>query len=107
MNKNKKHTITVINRDTQYTCAEDTNLLVGMEKKAQSCVPVGCRCGGCGVCLVKVVSGDYEKKVMSKAHICEQKLSDDIVLACRIFPRSDMKVEALLDKFCKPKPNEN
>lgn len=56
-------------------------------------IPIGCRRGGCGYCKVKVLSGLYDKKIMSKAHINEEDLATGVVLACRILPQGDLHLE--------------
>lgn len=101
--KNKKYKIEVINRNTEFTCKAEDNLLVSMEKRLIQEVTFGCRCGGCGVCKIKVHEGSFSSKRMSKAHISEDDLAENIVLACRIFPESDMKISAEKKEFCKNK----
>lgn len=87
-----KFEIHVVDQDRTFYCSSDKNLLVGMERFNTDCIDVGCRGGGCGVCKIKVLEGTYISKRMSKAHISEQDLEEGIVLACRIFPDSDMKI---------------
>ena len=75
-----------------YRCAETRSLLEGMEALGKKGIPVGCRGGGCGVCRVRVWSGQFRSKAMSKAHINEEDLRQGVVLACRVFPQSDMEI---------------
>ncbi|MFY0676046.1 MAG: 2Fe-2S iron-sulfur cluster binding domain-containing protein [Neptuniibacter sp.] len=91
-----KFRIQVINQNQEFVCSSENSLLVGMERFNSDCIDVGCRGGGCGVCKIKVIEGEFTSKRMSKAHISEQDLEEGIVLACRIFPASDMKIEAEL-----------
>lgn len=86
------HTVTVAPGGTQYRCAEDQSVLVGMERLGTCTIPVGCRGGGCGVCKVEIVSGEVVRRRMSRAHVTEADEAAGIVLACRIFPRSDLVV---------------
>ncbi|MDO5638312.1 MAG: 2Fe-2S iron-sulfur cluster-binding protein [Neisseria sp.] len=72
--------------------AEGQSLLAASERSRNADIRVGCRGGGCGVCRVRVLSGAYRKKAMSKTHINEQDLADGVVLACRVFPESDMEI---------------
>lgn len=90
------HRIRVKNRDAEFHCPADKTLLVGMEQQLTKALDVGCRGGGCGVCKVRVLSGEYERKRMSRAHVSEQEEQDGFALACRIFPRSDLCIEAIL-----------
>lgn len=86
--------VTVVNRDAEFYCPANKALLVGMEQQRANALDVGCRGGGCGVCKIRVLSGEYERKRMSRAHISEQEEQEGYVLACRIFPRSDLTVVA-------------
>ncbi|WP_253247062.1 2Fe-2S iron-sulfur cluster-binding protein [Neisseria dumasiana] len=82
------------------TVEEGQSLLVASERNGQPPIAVGCRGGGCGVCRIRIVSGSYRKKAMSKTHINEQDLAQGVVLACRVFPESDMEVVS--EKPCTP-----
>lgn len=90
-----RYRIWVKNRDTAFHCSADKTLLVGMEQQLMKALDVGCRGGGCGVCKIRVLSGEYERKRMSRAHISEQEEQEGFALACRISPRSDLSVEAI------------
>jgi ferredoxin len=70
-------------------------LLHSVSKIANSPINVGCRGGGCGVCKVQILEGQYKCKPMSKAHITSKELGQGIVLACRIIPSSDLTVLAI------------
>ncbi len=90
-----KHTVVIENTGERYQCAPDSNLLIAMEQLGRRGIPVGCRNGGCGVCKVKVVSGDIHTRVMSRAHVSAEEEAAGTVLACRAFPRSDLRLLAL------------
>lgn len=84
---------------TRYiSVAEGQSLLAAAEHSKQENIAVGCRGGGCGVCRVRILSGNYRKKVMSKTHISPQDLAEGVVLACRVFPESDMEIVAEHEK---------
>ncbi|MGB1090599.1 MAG: 2Fe-2S iron-sulfur cluster-binding protein [Oceanobacter sp.] len=68
----------------------DKNLLVNLAAAGQSQVLNGCKGGGCGKCKIKVTEGTYLSRKMSRAHISAQDEERDVVLACRIFPQSDL-----------------
>ena len=88
----RAHQIRVANHNQTFSAREDVNLLVCMERANQSHVLVGCRGGGCGECRIQVLDGDYESKKMSKAHIRPGEPEQGIVLACRIFARTDLTI---------------
>ena len=58
-------------------------------------IPVGCRGGGCGVCRIRILSGQYESKKMSCKHVTGEDRERGIALACRIYPRGELRIEVL------------
>jgi ferredoxin len=88
------HQIRIVDTDATFDARSDLNLLVSMERAREEGIGVGCRGGGCGKCRIRVLAGEYESKRMSRAWVSEADEADGIVLACRIFPRSDLVVEA-------------
>jgi ferredoxin len=95
-----KFLISVIDTGQNFHCSEQQHLLQGM----QTCqigapllksIPVGCRGGGCGVCRIRIQSGEYEVKKMSRKHVTEQEQLEGVALACRVYPCSDLGVVLL------------
>ncbi|WP_316933364.1 MULTISPECIES: 2Fe-2S iron-sulfur cluster-binding protein [unclassified Marinobacter] len=64
-----------------------------MTRQGCNCVPVGCKGGGCGFCKVVVLSGEYECGKMSKLHAPPEAIQQGKVLACRIYPLTDLVIE--------------
>jgi len=93
MTDEKVHNIHVQSKSKVFQCCPDTSLLVGMGRVGVKYIPVGCRAGGCGVCKIHVLKGDYEVKAMSRAHVSLNEEDLGYALACRVFPRSDLVVE--------------
>jgi ferredoxin len=58
-------------------------------------IPSGCHGGGCGVCKVKVLSGEYRTGTMSREHVSEEDEQQGIALACQVYPRTDLTVKVL------------
>ncbi len=58
-------------------------------------IPKGCCGGACGVCKVEVLAGSYDVKPMSRCHVSAADQAAGCVLACRIFPRSDLELRVL------------
>ncbi|WP_110070740.1 2Fe-2S iron-sulfur cluster binding domain-containing protein [Halomonas sp. A11-A] len=85
----------VFNQTTgdRFTCKEGQSVLKGMEQVGIRCVPVGCRGGGCGYCMIKVLSGSYECGKMSKRHVPVESMEKGEVLACRIYPKNNLVIE--------------
>jgi len=87
------YNITVLNTGASFACRKDETVLEAM--KRASCGPIhyGCFGGGCGVCKMKVVSGEYQVlKRMSRAHVSEAEQKDGAVLICCIKPCCDLKI---------------
>lgn len=85
--------ITEIHSGASFVCNDEQSVLQAMERQQQRCVPVGCRSGGCGLCKVQVVSGEFACGRMSARHVPPEARGRGQVLACRLFPRSDLAIE--------------
>jgi ferredoxin len=89
------HTVTIEDDGSTYRCSDSQTLLEGMENLGKKGIPVGCRGGGCGVCKVQVVSGNYTKRVMSREHISAEEEASGCVLACRVKPTSAVALRVI------------
>lgn len=78
-----------------FVCSANFTVLRGMEALGRGGIPVGCRRGGCGVCKVEILAGAFDKRVMSRAHVSVEEEAAGCVLACRVFPRSDLRLRVL------------
>lgn len=87
--------IEVRNTGEKFDCDPEKSLLTGIEKQRVQAVQVGCRGGGCGVCKIRIVTGEFEIKKMSIKHVTREEASQRYALSCRVFPRSDMVIDAL------------
>lgn len=87
-----QYQVEIVNKGIQVMCKEDQNVLNALEHQANSKFMVGCRFGGCGFCRVKVLEGTYTQMTMSETYVSKQNQENSIVLACRIFPTSDLKL---------------
>lgn len=89
------HSVTIEGTGESYACAEDESLLAAMARLGRRGIPLGCRGGGCGVCKVEVVSGDFMAKPMSREHVSVEDCDRHRLLACRVFPRGDLSVKVI------------
>lgn len=87
--------ILIVDTGETYDCPPDKDILRGMEALGRKGIPVGCRGGGCGICKIKVLEGRFEPLKMSRAHITPDDLAQGIILACRAFPRSELRIKVL------------
>ena len=87
----------VLIQDTgeHFACSDTKTLLEGMLALNRRGIPVGCRNGGCGVCKITVDSGGYAAKVMSRQHISPEDEACRTVLACRVKPTSDIRLNVV------------
>lgn len=81
--------------EVRFACRPDESVLQAMLQRGQRCVDVGCRSGGCGVCRVQIVAGEFESGQMSRDKISAADRLDRIALACQVFPRSDLHLRVL------------
>lgn len=91
MTNNKGFQVSVTGSDKVITCHHDEALLMAMERHGYAKVPVGCRKGGCGVCKIRVVKGEFVTGKMSVRHVPEAERELNFTLACKTFPRSDLE----------------
>lgn len=88
-----------------YRCSSNESLLHGMARLGKRGIPLGCQGGGCGVCRVQVVAGEIRAKAMSRDHVSEADEKERCLLACRVFPESDVAVRVLgkmKKNVCRP-----
>ena len=78
-----------------FTCTGESRVLLAMEHQGQCSIPLGCRRGGCGICKVRVLEGEFTTLVMSRAQVSKEEEAEGYALACRIRPQSDMKVRVV------------
>lgn len=89
------HRISLSDEAQTFACAETQSILEGMERLGRRGIPSGCRNGGCGVCKIQVLEGEFTSRVMSRAHVSEDEQARGVVLACRTRPASDLLVKVL------------
>ena len=88
-------TVSLQDSEERFACDANASVLAGMARLGRRGIPCGCRGGGCGVCKVTVLSGQYQARAMSRAHISETEQQAGKVLACRIYPDSDLSLKVL------------
>lgn len=93
--KARKWTVVIEDTGETFLCAEDQHLLQGMLSMGKRGIPSGCHGGGCGICKVRISSGKAEYGPMSRAHVSEEEERQGYALACRVYPRSDMRLKVI------------
>ena len=89
-----EYTILDVETNESFNCREDEPLLSAMKRTHKGPIPYGCGGGGCGVCKIHVLNGDFICfKKMSRAHISSEEYADHIVLSCCIKPTSNLIIK--------------
>jgi len=84
-----------------FNASSSMHILASMAKGGVEISPNGCHGGGCGVCKIKILSGNIETLCMSEKHITKEEEKSGYVLACRTFPMSDITFEFIGKVQCK------
>jgi len=85
-----------------FRCTHDESLLQGMLRLGRKGIPVGCVNGGCGVCKVHIVEGQYRTLgPISRAHVSAEEEGRGCTLACRVAPITAIRLE-IAGSFEKP-----
>jgi ferredoxin len=79
----------------RFSCPPRMSVLRAMVAAGRSDIPLGCRSGGCGVCRVRVEHGDFTVGPMSRAQVDAEAATAGVVLACQLFPTTDLRIRAL------------
>ena len=87
--------VTIDQTGESFLCRRDQHLLAGMTSMGKKGIPSGCHGGGCGVCKIEIMEGDADKLVMSRQHVSAEEENRGIALACRVRPRSPMRVKVI------------
>jgi 3-phenylpropionate/trans-cinnamate dioxygenase ferredoxin reductase subunit len=89
-------TVTIEQTGETYHCAVDESLLTGMLRLGRKGIPVGCVNGGCGVCKVRILSGEVHKLgPISRAHVTAEDEAQGYTLACRVAPREAVRLQVV------------
>lgn len=78
--------------DVSFSCGEEQRLLHAMQDQGIASIPVGCKGGGCGVCRVQILQGEYETRKMSRNHVSETEELEGYALSCRVIPKSNLSL---------------
>ncbi|WP_341918722.1 2Fe-2S iron-sulfur cluster-binding protein [Hydrocarboniphaga effusa] len=87
--------VTMHDDGSTFACEREQPVLSAMLASGCRSVQVGCRSGGCGVCRVQIVEGQWEAGAMSRAQVDADARRAGYSLACRLYPRSDLRLRAV------------
>ncbi|MBA4355156.1 MAG: ferredoxin [Novosphingobium sp.] len=86
------HRIRIVD-GAEFDCGKEERVLIAMERSGADDIGVGCRGGGCGICRIRVVGGDYKTGKMSAEKVSEVDRAAGFALACRLYPEADLLIE--------------
>ncbi|WP_071392952.1 2Fe-2S iron-sulfur cluster-binding protein [Bacillus tuaregi] len=80
------------NQQFDYPCApEQTPLRAARDHFIP--MPTGCQRGGCGMCKVKVLDGEFDHELTrSHEYLSDEELYNRYALACCMTPKSDLSI---------------
>ncbi|WP_394237188.1 2Fe-2S iron-sulfur cluster-binding protein [Niallia oryzisoli] len=85
------------NQQFEYQCApEQTPLRAARDQFIP--FPTGCQRGGCGMCKVKVLEGEYNhEETRSHEYLSDEELNNQFALACCMTPKSNLNIITIED----------
>ena len=91
----ERYRVHIENSGEDFVCPTEQSLLRGMEVLGRRGIPVGCRGGGCGVCKVEILDGEFRTRAMSCDHVDDDDRNHRRLLACRVYPSGDLSVRVI------------
>ena len=101
-----KVTLKARGQQFEYACAPNVTPLRAARDQFIP-IPTGCIRGGCGMCKVKVVSGEYDQEIVrSHDALSDEELANGFALACCMTAKSDIEIITIED-YEKLQKNES
>jgi len=85
------YTVKIAGTDRVWMVNETESLLDGAQKKGIK-IPYACKGGGCGLCKIKVETGEFERGRSSKAVLSDEERVINYSLACKTYPKSNLEI---------------
>jgi ferredoxin len=100
-----KVTLRTRGQQFEYACAENVTPLRAARDQFIP-IPTGCVRGGCGMCKVKVLNGEYDQEIIrSHDALSDEELANQYALACCMTAKSDLEIMTVED-YEKRRENE-
>ena len=92
-----KVTLKARSQEFEYQCSADQSPLTAARNEFIP-FPTGCRRGGCGMCKVKVLDGEYTQElVRSHEALTDEELENNFALACCMALNSNISLITIED----------
>ncbi|MEB3100249.1 2Fe-2S iron-sulfur cluster-binding protein [Ferviditalea candida] len=90
------HNITLVvgSSEKHFRCGEQEDILRAAMRAGVFDIPIGCCNGGCGMCKVLVVDGDFERGLCSMAVLDDSDREQRYSLACKTYPKTGIRLIA-------------
>lgn len=92
---NLSYKVVLIDRNESFICKASESILSAMEHAKVKPFPSGCKGGGCGICKMKLVEGSVRMGAVSREHLPKEQESQGMILACKAYPLSDLKIKSV------------
>jgi ferredoxin len=87
-----KVTLSARGQQFEYDCAENVTPLRAARDQFIP-IPTGCVRGGCGMCKVKVLNGEYDQEIIrSHDALSDEELVSGYALACCMTAKSNLEM---------------
>ena len=84
-------------QEFEYNCGPNQTPLKAARDNFIS-FPTACQRGGCGMCKVKVLDGEYEHEIVrSHEYLPDEELNNRFALACCMTPKSNLEIITIED----------
>lgn len=90
-----RYDIYVVDTGERFSCRKSQPVLHAALASGTAAIRSGCHGGGCGICKIRVLAGEFASGSMSRAHVEPESVERHDVLACQIYPLSDLVIELL------------
>lgn len=87
-----KFSITIDGTNCTSVCSRGENILVSMARSNVNRIPSGCHGGGCGVCKIRILSGEYKTGRMNRDVLPLEDEQKGYSLACKTFAEGNLEI---------------
>ncbi|WP_084705259.1 2Fe-2S iron-sulfur cluster-binding protein [Beijerinckia mobilis] len=81
--------------EDSFPCKGEQTVLHALASIHHKQIRAGCHGGGCGVCRIRILKGDFVVGCMSRDHVNNEDEASGITLACRTWPRSHLVIQPM------------
>lgn len=78
--------------EKNFRCGEQDDILRAAMRAGIFDIPIGCCNGGCGMCKVLVLEGDFDRGLCSMAVLNDSDREQHFSLACKTYPKSEIRL---------------